>query len=133
MSINVKEQRQLLVQKKEARVLKMIQLGEKVHNKLLLNSMEGTEFISDSAEILSLDKEIYTLSSSIMEQTQNQEKCTQCQNPISSDVKFCGHCGQLNSFYVDVTAPKKECTICEEQIDEQMQFCPCCGTEQGGI
>lgn len=133
MSMNVKEQRQLLVQKKEARVLKMVQLGEKVHKKLLLNSMEGNEFMSDSAEILSLDKEIYTLSKSVMEQTQNQEKCTKCQNSIFLDVKFCGHCGQLNSFYVDVTAPKKECTICEEQIDEQMQFCPCCGTEQGGI
>lgn len=133
MSMNVKEQRQLLVQKKEARVLKMVQLGEKVHKKLLLNSMECTEFMTDSAEILSLDKEIYTLSKGVMEQTQNQEKCTKCQNLIFSDVKFCGHCGQLNSFYVDVTAPKKECTICEEQIDEQMKFCPCCGTEQGGI
>lgn len=133
MTINVKEQRQLLVQKKEARVLKMVQLGEKVHKKLLLNTMEGNEFVADSIAILNLDKEIYTLSKSVMAQTQNQEKCTKCQNPILSDVKFCGHCGQLNSFYVDVTAPKKECPICEEQIDEQMKFCPCCGSGQGGI
>lgn len=131
--MNVKEQRQLLVQKKEARVLKMVQLGENVHKELLLNNMEGSEFISYSTEILSLDKEIYNLSKSIMEQTQNQEKCAQCQNPISSDVKFCGHCGQLNSYYTDVTAPKKECAICKEQIDGQMQYCPCCGTEQGGV
>ncbi len=89
--------------------------------------------IRDSAEILSLDKEIYTLSKSLIEQTQNQGKCTKCQGPISADVKFCGQCGQLNSLYVDVTAPKKQCLICEEQIDEQMKFCPCCGTEQGGI
>lgn len=133
MSMNVKEQRQLLVQKKEARILKMVQLGEKVHKKLLLNGMVGSEFLSNSTEILNLDKEIYKLSKSIMEQTHNQEKCAQCQNLISSDVKFCGHCGQLNSYYADVNAPKKECTICEEQIDVQMQFCPCCGTEQGGV
>ncbi len=44
MSINVKEQRQLLVQKKEARVLKMLQLGEKVHKKLLLNELQEAEF-----------------------------------------------------------------------------------------
>lgn len=111
----------------------MVQLGENVHKKLLLNSMVGSEFKSNSAEILSLDKEIYKLSKSIMEQSQNQEKCVQCQNPISTDIKFCGHCGQLNSYYADVTAPKKECAICEEQIDGQVQFCPCCGTEQGGV
>ena len=128
--MDLKERRKLLVQKKEARVLKMVQLGEKVHKKLLLNSMESTEFMNDSAEILNLDKEVYTLSKSIMEQTQNQEKkCTQCQNPILSDVKFCGHCGQP----LNVTIPKKECMICKEHIDEQMQFCPCCGVDQGGI
>lgn len=133
LSMNIKEQRQMLIQKKEARVLKMVQLGEIVHKKLLSNNMEGAEFVSNSAEILSLDKEIYTLAKSIMQQTQNQEKCTKCQNPTSPDVKFCGNCGQLNPFYVDLASPKKDCPICEEQIDEQLQFCPCCGTEQGGI
>ncbi|MEG0260520.1 MAG: zinc ribbon domain-containing protein [Lysinibacillus sp.] len=133
MSINVKEQRQLLVQKKEARVLKMLQLGEKVHKKLMFNNFKEVDLKSDSAEILNLDKEIYALSKSLIEQTQNQGKCTKCQSPTLPDVKFCGQCGQLNSLYVDVTVPKKQCLICEEQIDEQVKFCPCCGTEQGGI
>lgn len=133
MSTNVKELRQLLAQKKEARVLKMLQLGEKVHKSNLLNKIENSEFKEDSAEILNLDKEIYTLSKTIFAQSQSQEKCTQCQSPIASNLKFCGQCGQLNAFYVDVNAPKKQCVGCKEQIDEQMDFCPCCGTAQGGI
>lgn len=131
--MNVKEQRQLLAQKKEARALKMLQLGEKVHKKNLVNQFEDSELKDASAEILSLDKEIYTLSKNIFSQSQSQEKCTQCQNPIAANLKFCGQCGQLNAFYVDVNAPKKQCVGCKEQIDEQMEFCPCCGTAQGGI
>lgn len=133
MTINVKELKQALAQKKENRVIKMIQLGEKAHQKMLLNTLQDAELANESTEILTLDKEIYTLSKQLLEASQNKEKCIKCQNSITTDVKFCGFCGQLNSFYVDLTVQKKQCAACETHIDEQMQYCPCCGTKQGGM
>ena len=130
---STKELRQQLLQKKETRLVQMIKLGEFVHQKALTNEYQNPELIEFSSELLSLDKDIYKLSKQIMEQTVSQEKCTQCQQPVSQDIKFCGNCGQLNAFYMDKQMPTKTCTTCEEEIEQAMQYCPCCGTPQGGI
>lgn len=131
--VSIKEQRQTLLQKKEARLLQMVKLGEFVHHKVLENEYQQPELIEFSTQIINLDKEVYSLSKQIMEQTVSQEKCTQCQQPVTKDIKFCGNCGQLNAFYVDSQMPMKVCTTCNEEIEQKMQYCPCCGTQQGGI
>lgn len=68
-----------------------------------------------------------------MEQAQPSGKCSQCQNPVAPNTKFCGHCGQLQTQLVDEMTPKKQCRVCNQQIGEQLRFCPCCGTGQGGV
>ncbi|OCS90407.1 zinc ribbon domain-containing protein [Caryophanon latum] len=133
MSVNVKEQRQLLAQRKEARILKMMQLGEKVYKKALSSDLHYGEYAADATEILAIDKEIYQLGKATMEQVQTLGKCSECQNAVPPNTKFCGHCGQLQTPFADELTRKKPCRVCEQQIDEQLRFCPCCGTGQGGI
>jgi len=129
---DIKELRQSLSIAKEDRVLLMNKLGELVYYQSLNREEDNDAVMELSQEILLRDRIIYAFSSELTKRITKQGHCTNCQQPILKDVKFCGKCGTLNAAYESKEIVMRECAICESTIPADVNFCPCCGIKQEG-
>ncbi|MDD3427556.1 MAG: zinc ribbon domain-containing protein [Caldisericia bacterium] len=53
--------------------------------------------------------------------------CPNCENKISREDKFCGHCGaEIKTGYKDLSPKTKSCAFCKAEIDFDSKECPKC-------
>lgn len=129
-SIELKEARQLLVNAKEERVHLIFQLGEKSHQLVVKGDKGDEELRKISSEILGKDKEIYKIAQHISKVSASSTNCSNCQQQLVPNAKFCGSCGTLNPLFEDTNIEKVNCATCEETILQSDRYCPCCGSQQ---
>ena len=51
---------------------------------------------------------------------QHTANCPDCKNPVSTDAKFCPHCGHQQVVF-------HQCTTCGKNLPPNAKFCPKCG------
>ncbi|WP_332649341.1 zinc ribbon domain-containing protein [Lysinibacillus sp. 54212] len=130
-NIEVKEIRQLLVNAKEERVLLIFRLGEQSHQLMMRGNTDLEELRQISSEILEKDKEIFNLAQHIAKVSASSTNCSNCQQQLVPNAKFCGSCGTLNPLFEETNVEKVVCATCEETILSSDVYCPCCGSQQG--
>ncbi|WP_100401601.1 zinc ribbon domain-containing protein [Bacillus sp. FJAT-42315] len=112
----------------------LIQLGEEVYKKIRMKELSNENWSTKVAALSIVDLKIYQAQQAITEINKasvQQNACPNCQNPITSEDKFCGSCGTKVEQEKPVdNIETVDCTICEEQIPISSKFCPCCGTQR---
>lgn len=129
---DIRELRQSITIAKEDRILFINKLGESMYQRYLKGEKTAEEIEDFAKEILLRDQIIYSFSNELIKRTAKQGNCSNCQQPILKEVKFCGKCGTLNAFYEDKQIVMGECAVCESNIPPDTHFCPCCGVKQEG-
>lgn len=108
----------------------IVLMGNKVHKKLRLNEITDTDFQEISANIETIDKNIYQQAKAVDQlkaSTQNVYICTSCNSEVNPSDKFCGSCGTPVIIPETIEEELKNCQECEEEIPHSALFCPCCG------
>lgn len=131
-TIDIRTLKQNLQSAKEERLKRVLQLGEFTYEKIRSQELQHNELEELAAHILNADKAIYTNAKTISNAQTKTDECPSCHNPLSTDAKFCGTCGQPNPNYKIHEQVEVSCNYCQEAISENAKYCPCCGTEQLG-
>ena len=116
----------------QTRAKLMIELGETAYRKIRSNELEDGELLKSAEDIAKHDKEMFKaqkMISVLTSQTQDSENCI-CGSPISSDMKFCGSCGQKVEIVATSMEEEKFCGFCQEGIPMSARYCTCCGVQQ---
>ncbi|MHA7139635.1 zinc ribbon domain-containing protein [Rossellomorea arthrocnemi] len=116
----------------QTRAKLMIELGEAAYRKIRSKELEDGDLLKNVEVIAKHDKEMFKaqkMISLLTSQTQDAESCT-CGSPITSDMKFCGSCGQKVEIVATSIEEEKYCGFCEEGIPMSARYCTCCGVQQ---
>ncbi|MBH9968185.1 double zinc ribbon domain-containing protein [[Bacillus] enclensis] len=124
--------RKVVSDEAQKRVQLIIDLGELAYLKVRSNQLDDDEMRKSVEAIVSHDKEVFKakkMISLLTARSANSETCS-CGSPITSDMKYCGSCGQKVEIMPESSEAERECGYCEQMIPVSAQFCTCCGRKQ---
>lgn len=109
----------------------LLELGQLKYSELRGLTYDTSKEVSISKRLVDVDKELYNVSKKLDKIIKEKEglKCPSCNNPISSNDKFCQSCGESIVDETKLESPIAQCNYCKSNLYEDNIYCHSCGNK----